>query len=533
MSTDEHPSRSDSARRTTSFGSLIKRTKSNDLLGERKSSGSRLRKKSLEGERRPSIKDTPPALPTVTPQQAIESFGGEDYTPAPVMSARTVNGMQGAPPVPPMPTNLQDNAVDPYARSESMTHRSRYSYAQSTSSAVNSPRRVRRRKDPTPYNILVIGAKNSGKTSFINFLKSSLALPPRKQASRPSDTDLPPMIKSHHNFTYHYQEIEVDRERVGLTLWDSQGLEKGVVDLQLRELTTFVESKFEETFAEEQKVVRSPGVRDTEIHCIFMVLDPSRLDTNMQLAQEGPTTTSRIAKTTRIIGALDEDFDLQVLKSFQGKTTVVPIISKADTVTTAHMSHLKQMVWQSLKQAGLDPLEALNIAGDSDDQFDEEDEDGLNGNDDGEDVSPPGSPRTDDSDDVHNPKNGDSKWHHSRNISKASLSSLMMDSGYVPMSILSPDIHSLDPANGPVGRKFPWGFADPYNPEHCDFSKLKDAVFGEWRNEVREASREIFYERWRTNRLNRQAAAKLSNTAAPRKSSAGIPIQLKTGKSRF
>lgn len=102
------------------------------------------------------------------------------------------------------------------------------------------------------------------------------------------------------------------------------------------------------------------------------------------------------------------------------------------------------------------------------------------------------------------------------------------------MSILSPDSYSLDPKAGPVGRKFPWGFADPYNPEHCDFVKLKDAVFSEWRNEVREACREIFYERWRTNRLNRQAAAtvNVSNTTATRKSSGGIPIQLKNAKVR-
>lgn len=41
--------------------------------------------------------------------------------------------------------------VDPYARTESMTHRGRYSYASSAVSTINSPRRVRRRKDPTPY----------------------------------------------------------------------------------------------------------------------------------------------------------------------------------------------------------------------------------------------------------------------------------------------------------------------------------------------------------------------------------------------
>lgn len=38
---------------------------------------------------------------------------------------------------------------------------------------------------------------------------------------------------------------------------------------------------------------------------------------------------------------------------------------------------------------------------------------------------------------------------------------------------------------------------------HCDFVRLKDSVFTEWRSELREASRVIWYERWRTNRLNR------------------------------
>jgi hypothetical protein len=50
-------------------------------------------------------------------------------------------------PVPPIPNNV----FDPYARTESMTHRGRYSYASSAVSTINSPRRVRRRKDPTPF----------------------------------------------------------------------------------------------------------------------------------------------------------------------------------------------------------------------------------------------------------------------------------------------------------------------------------------------------------------------------------------------
>ena len=71
---------------------------------------------------------------------------------------------------------------------------------------------------------------------------------------------------------------------------------------------------------------------------------------------------------------------------------------------------------------------------------------------------------------------------------------------FLPLSIISPDLYEPDV----IGRKFPWGFANPYDEEHCDFMRLKDAVFAEWRGDLREASREQWYEGWRTNRLKQR-----------------------------
>ena len=84
-------------------------------------------------------------------------------------------------------------------------------------------------------------------------------------------------------------ETEIDNERIGLTLWDSEGIEKNLVDLQLRELSAFLESRFEETFAEEMKVVRSPGVQDSHIHAVFLILDPFRLDRNIAASRNRAT----------------------------------------------------------------------------------------------------------------------------------------------------------------------------------------------------------------------------------------------------
>ena len=380
---------------------------------------------------------------------------------------------------------------------------------------------MQQRTELVPNSILVIGTRNSGKTSFLNFLRTSLALPPRKQRHARTNGDSatnspPPSSAGSPNFTSHYVETEIDNERIGLTLWDSQGLEKSIVDLQLREMSTFLESKFEDTFTEEMKVVRAPGIRDTHIHCVFLVLDPIRLDTNVAVAQAMSNNTTNGGytgdKSPRIVGGLDEDLDLQVLRALQGKTTVVPVISKADTITTAHMAFLKRTVSDSLKKANLDPLEALGLddveGENSTDLFDEREEDAelarrpnpddaLSSSQSASSDSPPLSPKK--------PRRPISHVRTPSSVSQSSPSAAA-ETPYLPLSIISPDMYDTTPGpGGKVGRKFPWGFADPHNAEHCDFQRLKDAVFSEWRGELREASRELWYEGWRTSRLNTRA----------------------------
>ncbi len=299
-------------------------------------------------------------------------------------------------------------------------------------------------------------------------------------------------------------ETEIDGERIGLTLWDSEGLDQNVVDLQLREMSSFLESKFEETFTEEMKVVRAPGVQDTHIHCAFLLLDPLRLDRNIATVKSATSNNNgangKFASAPRIIGGLDEDLDLQVLRTLQGKTTVVPVISKADTITTAHMTYLKKTVWDSLRKANLDPLEALGLddfEGDSprnSTRIDEKDEDTDSdaAKTSGDDL-PIQAPEASSTPNSKRLSSGSVRRH--KRIDDESENSAEVPS--LPLSIISPDIYEP----GVIGRKFPWGFADPMNVEHCDFVRLKEAVFSEWRGELREASRELWYEGWRTSRL--------------------------------
>lgn len=318
-------------------------------------------------------------------------------------------------------------------------------------------------------------------------------------------------------------------------MWDTNGLEKNIVDLQLREITSFIESKFEDTFAEEQKVVRSPGAKDTHIHCALLFIDPIRL--HASAAYNAPKTHVNGAP----MHVIDEELDLQAMKALSGKTTVIPIISKADTLTNAHMSALKRTVWSSIQAAKLDPLEALGLEEESDcesyetgnEEASSEDssisdaqipkmhssppvkiigstdgyhDDGSSLIDDLVDHSSPGlrsSPTTSPSVTMTAKVINAPNTALARTVSPLSANPITQPSNtsddmYIPFSVLSPDPYTLPHI---LVRVFPWGEADPSNPQHCDYSRLRESLFVEWRSDLRLASREKWYENWRTSRL--------------------------------
>lgn len=158
--------------RRSSLGLLLRRSKSGDLGSKlSKKQQALAREQELRRQREAAaVPKNPPSLPVLydgAAPPALQSFGGDDRPDSlAIMSGRTSNGnyqgrgsidpgrsQYGNVPIPPMPgmNGRQNDWVDPYARTESMTHRGRYSYASSAVSTINSPRRVRRRKDPTPF----------------------------------------------------------------------------------------------------------------------------------------------------------------------------------------------------------------------------------------------------------------------------------------------------------------------------------------------------------------------------------------------
>ena len=180
------PSGNGSLRRKGSF-SFLRRSKSRDRSA---SDGSTPRRKLSKKERSKvwqqemmseQVPSRPPRIPNVPRQPDLQTFGIGDtmttvtYRPGgpsqPRLAQKSSQETIGAdmyrgtaiPPVPPIPAIpgamlTKSPYIDSVARSESMTHRGRYSYASSLISTINSPRKIRRRKDPTPFKWVQMNA---------------------------------------------------------------------------------------------------------------------------------------------------------------------------------------------------------------------------------------------------------------------------------------------------------------------------------------------------------------------------------------
>lgn len=152
--------------RRTSFGFLRSRSSERKVsAGKMRKQKAREKEEQLRRERENAIPPKPPTLPKFSPLPVMNTFGGDRPDSVAIISnqasdpqsnsAVRPNMYASSPPakvpIPPVPTTPSHGYIDPYARTESMTHRSRYSYASSAISGFNSPRRVRKRKDPTPF----------------------------------------------------------------------------------------------------------------------------------------------------------------------------------------------------------------------------------------------------------------------------------------------------------------------------------------------------------------------------------------------
>ncbi|KAJ3215359.1 hypothetical protein HK099_006419 [Clydaea vesicula] len=307
---------------------------------------------------------------------------------------------------------------------------------------------------------LIAGHTNSGKSNFIKTIYHTLDV---KKLHFPENVEESEDIFPDEfitSCTPLLAKIEflpaTSNEKILLKLIDSPGLPIPVaINKRLKNkedftdlansyvlaVTKFVESQYEATLLEESKVKRNAKAPDYQIHACIYLLDASVVESCGGLT---PIDRIVLTKLTQILN-------------------VIPCIGKADLISTKHLSNLKKLVMKDIVHHQI-PIQTFQ------------------------------EPLSDSEDD-----------ELSDTLQGANTSNEYAE--LLPFAIINGEEEDFFENNDGVvkrwtlERNFPWGTASVENPEHCDFVKLNEALFGTFCQELKDITREVYYEQWRTQKL--------------------------------
>ncbi|KIP06208.1 hypothetical protein PHLGIDRAFT_24698 [Phlebiopsis gigantea 11061_1 CR5-6] len=490
-----------------------------------------------------------------------------------------------------------------------------------------------RRKEPTTFNVMVVGARGLGKTSLLRLLLetaevSPTAPPEQRIALEHFLRGAPRPTREIHTTRIEICESRFDRLLLSVT--DTPGLDFGdelTLERQVSSIVKHMESQFAETLSEESKVVRkSKG--DQHVHLCIYAIDPSRITPSAQRGSHLSEQTSVRSQSTisssqapvhspvtsdSFSNGSDDDqadnlamsrADIAVMRRLVKKTNILPVVARADCLTDESLAAIKKVVKRDIEAAGLDlgvfnPVVPADRAetprapranGKDNAQEGETHDDGATQRSQDEETSEPeeerGSrpviklrasrsrfrmpwtrsrsrSRLEEAEPGDEPTSVDAMDSESvasvrfsaRRVAQAQLGELIPfafiapepSRRRLPPSLVPPlpedhqsihtdagaapseDMHTSESAvSSPVSvskhapllagppadlrgvfvRKYRWGTIDVLSPEHCDFAALRTAVLSTHMKMLKIRTKEVLYERYRTEKLLSRRATK-------------------------
>ncbi|KAF8558242.1 Septin-domain-containing protein [Imleria badia] len=240
----------------------------------------------------------------------------------------------------------------------------------SPSSAGTTTRRTQRRnRTPPAFNLMVVGARGTGKTSLLRLLLDTADLSPAATGEQRAalDSFLKGGLK--HTQTINTACIEISEsryDRILLTVIDTPGLDFASgkelsVERQVTSIIKYIDEQYAATMNEESKVVRqSRG--DQHVHlCIFMI-DPTltRSVTRGQFVHDRSVSETTVSLSPTLDqpdeysgDVMMSPAELRTIRRLSARVNVLPVIAKADSLTDESLSAVKTAVREGLRHASL------------------------------------------------------------------------------------------------------------------------------------------------------------------------------------
>uniref|UniRef100_A0A7E4VG78 Septin n=1 Tax=Panagrellus redivivus TaxID=6233 RepID=A0A7E4VG78_PANRE len=183
---------------------------------------------------------------------------------------------------------------------------------------ANFPNQVFRRciKNGFDFTIMVVGQSGLGKSTFLNslFLADIYDTTP-KEKPIPKTVE----IKSQ---TLCMMENDV---KLYATFVDTPGFGDHVNNANCWDpIVKYIDSKFGDYLSAETMIERNANIRDNRVHLCFYFIAPT--------------------------GHGLKELDIEFMKALQEKVNIIPVIAKADTLTTSEMVSFKQNILRELEE---------------------------------------------------------------------------------------------------------------------------------------------------------------------------------------
>ncbi|ORY05849.1 cell division/GTP binding protein [Basidiobolus meristosporus CBS 931.73] len=147
------------------------------------------------------------------------------------------------------------------------------------------------------------------------------------------------------------------------------------------------------------------------------------------------------------------EMDIELMKRLGPRVNIIPVIGKADTLTPTELASFKKRVMEDIEYYRIPIYDFPNDPDDEEEMIEENNE----------------------------------------------LRALL------PFAVIGNEEEFVVDGVKIRGRRYPWGYIDVDNPDHCDFDRLRFMLLNSHMTDLRELTHNVLYENYRTEKLSRMS----------------------------
>ncbi|XP_026677683.1 septin-5 isoform X2 [Diaphorina citri] len=237
-------------------------------------------------------------------------------------------------------------------------------------------------------------------------------------------------------------DIEERGVKLRLTVVDTPGFGDSInSEESWRACCSYIDDQFRQYFNDESGLNRK-NIVDNRVHCCLYFIPP--------------------------YGHGLRQIDIETMRRLHHKVNIVPLIAKADTLTSAEVKKLKKKLLEDIEENQIQIYQFPECDSDEDEDFKQQDKE-------------------------------------------------LKES--VPFAIIGSNT-VIEVAGTKVrGRQYPWGVVEVENPKHSDFNKLRNMLISTHMQDLKDVTEDVHYENFRAQCLSqisqRGDRGKLKKDSAP------------------